>query len=241
MSRTRAEDPPLRPVILLATGMAGLSMRSVMDVGGQCADGGPYVIAQHCPDGAPAALMLGMFGLFLFGGLGAWGGSSIGGAWSATPLLAWSGLFGSLGWNFIDYGILNPPSSAGIEWGFAIPGVLFELMAFGPLAVIVLGILGTRRALGPEAPLVRPLPGAGHPNRLSSFTPANVVGGRTSAEASAGDVRAMDEAGPLSTAAAATGLDRIERLANLRDRGLLTPDEYEAAKHAAMRELEDGR
>jgi hypothetical protein len=33
-------------------------------------------------------------------------------------------------------------------------------------------------------------------------------------------------------------LDRLERLADMRDRGLLGPDEYETAKDAIMRELE---
>ena len=33
-------------------------------------------------------------------------------------------------------------------------------------------------------------------------------------------------------------LDRLERLADMRDRGLLTPEEYETAKDAVMRELE---
>ena len=33
-------------------------------------------------------------------------------------------------------------------------------------------------------------------------------------------------------------LDRLERLADMRDRGLLTAEEYETAKDAVMRELE---
>ena len=256
MTRPRDQDPELRPVLLLAAGLAGLAMcvtlmflgmRSVMDVGGQCAEGGPYVIAQHCPDGAPLALVLGMFGLFLFGGIAAWGGTSIGGSWASVPVLAWSGLFGALGWNFIDYGVLNPPNER-IEWGFAVPGVLFELMAIGPLVVVLLALVGKRRVLGPEAPLVRPLPGAGHLNRLSTFTPANVVGVRT---ASADPVAPRsswsavpadrDDAPGAGGAATEAGLDRLERLARLRDRGLLTTDEFEAAKRAALRELETER
>jgi hypothetical protein len=267
---TPREDPALRPVVLLAIGLAGLAMcitlmslgmRSVMDVGGQCAEGGPYVIAQPCPDGAPAALMLGMLGLFLFGGIGTWGGTSIGGVWASVPALAWSGLFGSLGWNFIDYGLLNTRPGTSIEWGFAVPGVLFELMAIGPLVFIGLAVLETRRARGPAVPLVRPLPGAGRLNRLSTFTPANVVGVRTASadpgrvtERSSAAGGSHDPAGgshdpaggshdPAGGAgsAAEDGLDRLERLARLRDRGLLNPDEFEVAKHAALRELEDGR
>ena len=33
-------------------------------------------------------------------------------------------------------------------------------------------------------------------------------------------------------------LDRLERLADMRDRGLLTAEEYETAKDAVMHELE---
>ncbi len=52
-------DPRLRDVLLLLVAVAGLTacitlldlgMRAVMDLGGACADGGPYVSAQPCPD-----------------------------------------------------------------------------------------------------------------------------------------------------------------------------------------------
>src|SRR6195952_319708 len=41
-------------VVLLGISLAWafFSMRVVMDVGGSCADGGPYVSAQPCPSGA---------------------------------------------------------------------------------------------------------------------------------------------------------------------------------------------
>ena len=39
-------------VLALTLTWAFLSMRTVMDVGGSCADGGPYVSAQPCPGGA---------------------------------------------------------------------------------------------------------------------------------------------------------------------------------------------
>ena len=62
-SRTRASD-----LVLYLVGVAGiaagitllfLGMRAVMDVGGMCAEGGPYVIEQHCPEGAALAMLLG--------------------------------------------------------------------------------------------------------------------------------------------------------------------------------------
>lgn len=49
-----------------------LGMRAVMDVGGFCAEGGPYEIQTPCPEGVPLLMIGGIFGLFLFGGLIAW-------------------------------------------------------------------------------------------------------------------------------------------------------------------------
>ena len=35
-----------------------LSMRAVMNVGGSCADGGPYIPRVSCPDGVPLAMVV---------------------------------------------------------------------------------------------------------------------------------------------------------------------------------------
>ena len=52
-----------------------------MDIGGACADGGPFLPVQPCPEGVPLLMMLGIFGLFVFGGLGFWAGAEVGGGW----------------------------------------------------------------------------------------------------------------------------------------------------------------
>ena len=67
----------------------------------------------------------------------------------ATPVLAWAALFGSLGWNFMEYGVFDSPT--GIEWGWAIPGVLFWLMAAGPLLVLGTVAEVLRSVGGPSA------------------------------------------------------------------------------------------
>src|SRR3954454_23309265 len=144
----RRPDPRVGSVALLASGVAGvalcitlvyLAMRAVMDIGGACADGGPYVSARPCPDGVPAAMILAVFGLFLFGGLAMVGAAGTGG-YGWIPLIAWTGLFATLGWNFLDYGLVHPPEGEGIEWGYVIPGVLFQLMAWIPVVVLVAGL-----------------------------------------------------------------------------------------------------
>ena len=109
-----------------------LSMRTVMDVGGSCADGGPYVSAQPCPGGAgfigiaiPVMLLATFAGTF----------AAI--SFMAPNLLVpmWTILFGSLGWNFLEYGFTGPD---GTVPGWIVCGIVFELMALPGLIVIVM-------------------------------------------------------------------------------------------------------
>ena len=137
-----------------------LGMRAVMDVGGACADGGPYVSAQPCPTGVPLAMVGGMFGLFGAAGLIVWFGSRIGKAAASVVALGWPALFLSLGFNFLDYAVHPPDAEPTPVWGWLIPGVLFWVMGGAPLAV---GILAWREAR------------AGRPgNRLSSQVAASI-------------------------------------------------------------------
>jgi putative oligomerization/nucleic acid binding protein len=120
-----------------------LGMRAVMDVGGACADGGPYVSAQPCPAGVPLAMIGGMFGLFGSAGLIVWFGSRIGVGAASIVALGWPLLFLSLGFNFLDYAFHPPDTEATPVWGWLIPGALFWLMGGAPLAV---GIAAWRQA-----------------------------------------------------------------------------------------------
>ena len=310
-----------------------LGMRAVMDIGGACADGGPYVSAQSCPEGSTIALMGGIFAGIGFGFLATIGGLAVGGIWSAAPLLAWSGLFGSLGWNFLDYGVFNADPQYGIDIGWAICGVLFWIMAFGPLLALVPVVRSMRRngggGQGAPAAGVTALKGQGQaqgqgqaPTRPlvinTSGTPVTTVSrdgtsvtytstvlqgdevpeelreqlealgvtlararasGQTEASHKELTEIAADFGAAINAAVAATPigdavppvhpvppvgatgesrpegrpgsaaepeftegtqalLDRLERLADMRDRGLLAPDEYETAKDRIMAELE---
>jgi hypothetical protein len=160
----RARDEPVATdVAKAAIGFAGLAlcvtlvflgMRAVMDIGGACADGGPYVPVQPCPAGVPLAMIGGMFGGFLFGGIATWFGSRIGGIWAAAPLLAWSAVFLSLGWNFLDYGLFNAPRAEAPIWGWVVCGVLFVIMGGLPLVVGV-SVFGSGLR-GAGGPMVRP-------------------------------------------------------------------------------------
>jgi len=297
-----------------------LGMRAVMDVGGSCADGGPYVSSQSCPEGSTLALMGGIFAGIGFAFLATIGGTAVGGIWAGAPFMAWAALFGSLGWNFLDYGVFNAPPEYGIDGGALICGVVFWIMAAGGL-VPLLALLGAKPSRAtPSAGSVTVLPGPGQPPRRPvtvratgmtivsedghtfaypntdwgnevpdevkakllaleeqlerSGTSAGTAAGREELARIASDfgqviVEAMAETpvvpgaahavpGPApadpGAAPAVPGpapepepeftegtqalLDRLERLADMRDRGLLGADEYETAKATIMAELE---
>ncbi len=110
-----------------------LCARAVMDVGGACASGGPYVVAQPCPEGVawmtPVSILLGLVALGWYVG---WRSGLSGPAWG---ILAWPALFLSLGWNFWEYG-LNPPDGGGVVAGWIVCGVVFVLMGGLPLLAL---------------------------------------------------------------------------------------------------------
>jgi hypothetical protein len=124
-------------------------MRAVLNVGGYCAEGGAYVIAQHCPDGAALLIPLAVFAGLGSAGLVGWKGAVLGGPWAGLVLLAWPGLFISLGWNFLEFAFF-PPDSSGIELGWLIPGVIFVIMGAAPLLGFLPGSSASR-ALGSAA------------------------------------------------------------------------------------------
>lgn len=218
-----AATPGRRPVSLRAVleyliGMGGLaftltilwlSMRAVMGIGGSCATGGPYVPAVQCPDAVVALTPLSIFGLFIFGGLAAWGGISLGGPWLGLISLGWPALFLSLGWNFLDFGLHPPGGDGEIVWSWLFCAVIFGLMGGIPLVVGLRGAQlassGHRSYAGGRV-LIRP-------NWLSSQSAPPLDATRSDDP----DVAA-----------------RLERLARLHAAGDLTEAEFAAAKRATL-------
>jgi hypothetical protein len=114
-------------VLALCLTILFLAIRAVMEVGGACATGGPYEIATPCPRGAW------MFPVSIFGGLA----SALALAVTAGDgprlwTLAWTALFLSLGWNFLEFG-LDPPGAEGTAPGWLVCAALFALMGGVPL------------------------------------------------------------------------------------------------------------
>ena len=135
-------------VMSLAVTMIYLAMRAVMDVGGACATGGPYVSAQQCPDGS---WMIAVAVPVLI--LGAIVGTSIAAMVRAPNLILpmWAGLFGSLGWNFFVYAFAGDDVVA----AWLVCGVLLWLMAApAVLAIIASGFV---RRFMPKLPMSLPI------------------------------------------------------------------------------------
>jgi hypothetical protein len=199
-----------------------LSMRAVMDLGGACASGGPYVPAVECPDVVLALTPLSILGLFIFGGLALWAGAQLGAGWAGLVALAWPALFLSLGWNFLEYGLAPPGAEPGeLAWGWLLCAVVFGLMGGVPLAI---GIWGIRSSSGRRT-------GSGWST------------GRRSLAVPRGYEFSVDRRPPQRQPAESDGYRdvsrRLERLARLHDAGDLTDAEFEAAKGATLDEAAD--
>ena len=111
-----------------------LGMRSVMEIGGACAEGGPFVPVRPCPQGVPALIVGGIWGGLIFVGAYLWQTHK-----HQVPSLvgfAWPALFLSLGWNFLEFGV-DPPGDGGLVWGWLVCAVLFILMGGLPLLAVV--------------------------------------------------------------------------------------------------------
>ena len=176
------------------------AMRGVMDVGGTCASGGAYQIRQQCPQGVAWVTPLSIFGTLAFAGISFVGVFSKGGP--KPYAFAWSALFLALGWNFLDYGFDAP--DGGTSAGWLVCGFVFVAMGGAPLLLLFSPSAARWALWGPprEAPGSGPVPYRPPPQTASTPTTTPQV-----------DV-----------------VSRLERLADLRDRGLLDADEYEIAK-----------
>jgi hypothetical protein len=262
-----------------------LGMRKVMEIGGSCADGGPYVSAQPCPDGVPLMMVGGILGGLVCLGLFVFFASKLGAGYAIIAAFAWPALFLSLGWNFLEFGLDPPAPADGPEAGWLVCAVVFGLMGGLPLVFLVLpsnlrrtfwpgdpdaytpdttaasGIFGRRIA---TTIISRPSPGPPRPWRGSPTdafgTPASEASDTAASEpsdtaASApfaattsepfatttsepfGTTPRTNRASRPTTAAPPSDGDvvaQLERLAALRDRGALDPDEYERAKKAVL-------
>ena len=208
-----------------------LSMRAVLNVGGFCAEGGPYEVAVHCPEGVVLLTPLGFIGGMASAFVVFAAGDAIGGGFGALAMLAWPAVFISLGWNFLENGIAPPPEAGGPVISWIVCGIIFWIMGGAPL-VAALGMVGAsgRRPRG-EPPAV--LAAAG------SRRPESPLGTSSRPEPPAGpggplkpDVFPI-ELPPAGLPDEALAAD-LERLAALHRSGALDDAEFSAAKRGRI-------
>lgn len=151
----------LKRLIRLIVGLAGfsasltvlfLAMRSVMMIGGYCAEGGAYEISVHCPEGVATLAPLSIFAMVGFAFLYI---LSLIPAGPNFTFFFWSALFGALGWNFLEFAV-NPPFGEEIVISWIVCGVLFMVMGVGPLCLfgwkpLIAMLFGTRYEPGPQS------------------------------------------------------------------------------------------
>jgi hypothetical protein len=229
-------SPPFTTVALYLLGVAlvaagitllFLGMRAVMDIGGYCAEGGPYVIATPCPEGAPVATLLGIFGGLAGFFLAFWKGAEIGERATGVLFLAWPALFGALGFNFFQYGFDPPGDDPGWAWGWIVCGVVFWAMAFGPILLWWWSAATARRI--PRRGAI-PSPGPA-PTRLeATWVARSAPRPRPGPAADPSAAFPLEMAGLDAAPPAPDLVDDLERLATLHREGALTDDEYARAK-----------
>ncbi|MEO3809809.1 SHOCT domain-containing protein [Sphaerisporangium sp. B11E5] len=208
-----------------------LGSRAVMNIGGSCGSGGPYVVATPCPDGIAWIMPVSIFGGIAALGVYVAGALPVGPR--LTPL-AWPALFLSLGYAFLE----SAASGPGIEWGFMICAIVFLFMGGAPLA-----FLFNRQALrsvfwGTAPQVVPPSPGPGGVRWTTTVTlpgEQDMPSPRDAPPPQDAPVRPPSrfvELRPQDVASSAGGdlVGQLERLSALHRTGRLDDAEYAAAK-----------
>jgi Short C-terminal domain len=240
-------------VVLGLLGVAGIAAgitllaldgRALMNIGGFCAEGGPYEIAVHCPHNSEVIFLLG----FLGGGaaivLAEWKSSAIGLGPGTVLLLAFTAVFGVIGLETLLAGFDPPGDEPGWAWGWLIMGTMFVAAAAVPLLLMALSfrvpVPAAGAAGGTRSRETRAGGGAEWPTTTTTDAapPATDAGGgaaRPGSDDVSRDIAAGAEAVARSEGAAPGGpgvglVEGLERLADLRDKGSLTDAEYARAK-----------
>ena len=107
-----------------------LVMRSVMEVGGVCAEGSPYVTSTPCPKGVSLLMVASIWGSLIFVSLYAW--QVIKHKVPGFLAIVWSAAYLSMAWNFLEFG-LNPPGGGGYAWDWLVCAFFFMLIGGIPL------------------------------------------------------------------------------------------------------------
>jgi hypothetical protein len=226
---------------LLLSGLAAFEygLYELMNIG-TCASGGPYVSARECPEGTFGKALLLPGGLILAGiGIVVWAlrGRRPGapdGAWRASAwLVGWSPLFIGTGVVALVAGLgSDAPDASSAKWVGIFLAAMFIPMGLVPVLWEFTGARRLRRAGG----FTGLTTGALRSVERMSAAPGQPS---TAARPPAGAPPAPTPTPVQSPAAGLTGdpVERLRKLGELRDSGVLSPDEFAAAKSRILAEL----
>ena len=110
-------------------GLIIMAALAVINVGGYCAEGGPYVIQQHCPKGSAVILSAGIPLLFIVGSLYAMAKPA---SWPSTFGWLWPVLFVGMAVAFF-IGAANAPG--GIGWAALVTGIVMLVLGVAPIFI----------------------------------------------------------------------------------------------------------
>jgi hypothetical protein len=201
-----------------------LGTRGLLVNGGMCAVGGPFQIANPCPEGIPTAILggigIGAVGLIIYSGPGLRVGPRL-------TILILPALFLSLGWNFVYFGI-DLPGGAGVSVGLLIAAGLFLIMGGGPL-LFMLNRNDLRSMLWSDGAKLIPDPviPPGPLPSVPQVRPRRPTGSATVPVP-------PPEGGPDGSTAPDDLSRALDRLYQLHLRGALTADEYSTAKRRLL-------
>ena len=228
----------VKAVLGLSLFLAGLaafeySLHELMQVG-TCASGGPYVSARPCPEGTaekalliPAGLIVGMVGLIVFALRGRRPGAESDSRRVSAALLGWSSLFIVTGVvaALTSYGPGSDPDQDARWVGI----FLFALFVPMGLAGLLVARAGRRTRIWASQQI-----------DMSGLQQFATTPGRAGAPPPASPATAARPSPPAPSAPVPTTgdpVDRLRRLGELRDKGVLSPAEFDAAKARILAEL----
>ena len=227
-------------LVLFVTGLAAMeyAVAELMSIG-TCASGGPYVSARECPEGTvgkalliPAGLIVGGIGIVVFALRGPKPGAADDARRVSAAVLGWSALFLATGVVILvaGFGSDAPDADNAKLTGIIIAG-FFVPMGLVPLRWIVSGRSRLRR--GYNALSGEILQGA---QRSAAAAPGPVGPSRPAPPTPTPPVPAPARPSPAADVSG-DPVERLRKLGELRDWGVLTPAEFAAAKSRILAEL----
>jgi hypothetical protein len=194
---------------------------------GTCASGGPYVSARPCPEGTaekalllPGGFILGFIGVAVFAMRGRRPGAPEDARRLSPWLMGWTPLFLGTGVVALVAGLqAEGPQASTAQW----TGIFLAAM-FIPMGL---------------APLIATLAFGSSRKRSNALTNEVIRNAARAASSRQRPAAPRPQPSPPTPAPGPSGdpLERLRKLGELRDQGVLSPDEFAAAKSRILAEL----